>query len=93
MFLLLSQKYRTRDIRISISGSCVDYQLHLALSCPIHVTKNSSYLVYDFLKLLMKLGSGVLKCISLSKIRSDERYLESNMDNHMQTNISHIYCV
>lgn len=60
MSLLLSQKYRTREIRISISVSCVDYQLHLALSCPIHVTKNSSYLVYDFLKLPMKLGSGVL---------------------------------
>lgn len=58
MFLLLSEEYRTREIRISIAGSCVDYQLQL-LSCPIHVTKNSNYLVYDFFKLLMKLGSGV----------------------------------
>lgn len=30
MFLLLSEEYRTREIRISIAGSCVDYQLHLA---------------------------------------------------------------
>lgn len=35
MFLLLSEEYRTREIKISITGSCVDYQLHLALFCPI----------------------------------------------------------
>lgn len=30
MLLLLSEEYRTREIRISITGSCVDYKLHLA---------------------------------------------------------------